>query len=114
MWVTKLEIEKIATVLGMTVVETIARFTRRIGGRMTIIERADNHDCIFLTPDGKGGKGCSVYENRPMQCRTWPFWRHNLNSVDSWCAAAERCPGINFGQLHAVQHIEACRDATAS
>lgn len=36
--------------------------------------------CIFLSTDGK----CGIYETRPVQCRTYPFWPSLLSSPDDW------------------------------
>ena len=37
--------------------------------------------CIFLE---ENGKECSIYEARPIQCRTYPFWPRLLDSAKSW------------------------------
>ena len=34
-----------------------------------------NGNCIFLKE-----KKCTIYNARPTQCRTWPFWAENMNS----------------------------------
>lgn len=40
------------------------------------------HDrCIFL---GADGKECSIYNSRPIQCRTYPFWPRLLSSPAEW------------------------------
>jgi hypothetical protein len=41
-----------------------------------------------------------VYEDRPRQCRTWPFWRYNVSSPWHWRREAKRCPGMNRGRLY--------------
>ena len=67
-------------------------------------------DCALL--DRSSGKAiCSVYETRPLQCRTWPFWSEIVESKESWEEASkglEGCPGINSssGTLYSVQEIE--------
>ena len=40
-----------------------------------------NDRCIFL---GDDGKQCSIYESRPIQCRTYPFWPRLLSSPTEW------------------------------
>ncbi|MBD3236162.1 MAG: YkgJ family cysteine cluster protein [Candidatus Eisenbacteria bacterium] len=61
--------------------------------------------CVFYDDD----RGCLVYEARPVQCRTWPFWPYNLRRKN-WEEAAEFCPGCNRGALHPREAIEyACR-----
>ena len=46
--------------------------------------------CTFLTREG----GCGVYEDRPTQCRTYPFWQLPLASPATWNAEREVCEGI--------------------
>jgi hypothetical protein len=46
-----------------------------------------------------------VYEDRPRQCRTWPFWRINLASREDWAGAAAGCPGMDRGELHPAERI---------
>jgi hypothetical protein len=53
-----------------------------------------------------GSKGCAIYDVRPTQCRTWPFWPSNLRSPDDWNRAAQKCPGINKGKLYTFDEIE--------
>eukprot|EP00613_Pedinella_sp_CCMP2098_P066871 CAMPEP_0171980084 /NCGR_PEP_ID=MMETSP0993-20121228/259757_1 /TAXON_ID=483369 /ORGANISM="non described non described, Strain CCMP2098" /LENGTH=393 /DNA_ID=CAMNT_0012632261 /DNA_START=51 /DNA_END=1232 /DNA_ORIENTATION=- len=40
--------------------------------------------CVFLDPLGK----CSIYEVRPLQCRTYPFWPSLLEDAEAWSAEA--------------------------
>ena len=40
-------------------------------------EKNKESKCIFLDK-----KKCSVYEARPIQCRTWPFWKENMNTKE--------------------------------
>ena len=40
-----------------------------------------NDRCIFLREDGKQ---CSIYESRPIQCRTYPFWPRLLSNEGEW------------------------------
>jgi hypothetical protein len=68
---------------------------------LCLLERK-NYDCILWT-----SSGCSAYDSRPIQCSTYPFWTHILESRKSWNEAAEECPGMNTGILHPVKEIEA-------
>lgn len=70
--------------------------------QLSLQEKA-NYDCIFWK------NGCSVYEARPLQCRTFPFWLSMLESSQSWTAASETmgCPGMGKGELHPMEEIEA-------
>lgn len=105
-WVTSEEMAVLAVFLRLTVEEFRRQYTRRIGRRVSLVEKQPNKDCIFLTrsPDGAG---CRVYPVRPQQCRTWPFWPDNLRSREAWERAARKCPGIDHGPWHDPDWIQA-------
>jgi hypothetical protein len=50
-----------------------------------------------------------VYEDRPRQCRTWPFWSSVLRSRESWEQAKAVCPGIDKGTLVPVERVRVLR-----
>lgn len=60
------------------------------------------HECMLWD-----GQGCSLYQDRPRQCRTWPFWRRLVASPGAWAEAARECPGIGRGPLHSAADIAA-------
>jgi Fe-S-cluster containining protein len=70
------------------------------GERLSLKEKA-NYDCIFWKD------GCTVYSVRPLQCRTFPFWRNMLSSPAAWELAASGCPGMGSGVLRSREQIEA-------
>ncbi len=106
-WVTEKEIRRIADHLDMTVKDFRRQYVRRVGSRRSRVEKKPSNDCIFLTEREDGeGQGCSIYEVRPQQCRTWPFWPSNIEEPTSWALAGARCPGINRGELVNVEEIE--------
>lgn len=43
-------------------------------------EHPERGDCIFL----QDGKFCQIYQARPAQCRTYPFWPSILRSPQTW------------------------------
>ncbi|MEA3288070.1 MAG: YkgJ family cysteine cluster protein, partial [Candidatus Marinimicrobia bacterium] len=55
----------------------------------------DGDNCIFY-----GEKGCTIYDARPSQCRTYPFWKANLKSSYRWKITCEECEGIGKGKLY--------------
>lgn len=62
-----------------------------------------NHQgpCQFLN-----GNACSVYEARPIQCRTWPFWPENMNSR-VWAREIKAfCSGIGKGHRYTKNEIK--------
>lgn len=106
-WTTKEEIRRISKFLGHTDGRLDKKHLRRVGFRHSLTERS-NGDCIFLKREG--GRGiCEIYPVRPLQCRTWPFWRRNLRSSDEWKEAHEACPGMNCGEHYDFAQIEALR-----
>lgn len=109
-WVTVKEIEKIAEFLGRPGKGLTKKHVRGIGRRYSLTEDAKTGDCCFLeTRDGV--RGCSIYPVRPLQCRTWPFWKSNLRSPETWADAAENCPGMSYGKHHDLVQIKIRRDA---
>jgi hypothetical protein len=88
-WVDQVEMDGLARHLALAFDDFTARFVRRIDGRFSLVEKP-NHDCVFY----EQGKGCSVYDARPRQCRTYPFWGRILASRETWLAEARVCPGI--------------------
>jgi Fe-S-cluster containining protein len=103
-WVTRQEIELIADFLKISVGQLRQEYLKRVGLRTTIIEQSSTKDCIFLR-EVEGRKQCIIYQVRPSQCRTWPFWSENLSSPNAWNKTAQKCPGINRGKLYSFEHI---------
>ncbi|HVO39138.1 MAG TPA: YkgJ family cysteine cluster protein [Spirochaetia bacterium] len=84
--------------------EFLRRYCRRVRfgpvTRLSLKEKP-NLDCI-LWENG----GCSVYDARPLQCRSFPFWSACVSSAEEWEFHAGRCPGIGTGPLHDRKEIE--------
>lgn len=98
------DLDRLASNLSLTQDEFLEKYCVKVdmGGyfRISLIEKP-NYDCIFWR-DG----GCAVYEARPLQCRSYPFWEHQLESKEAWENVAKSCPGINKGALNSRQEIE--------
>lgn len=88
-WVTDEEIEQIAAFLNLSIEEFVRCHLRLVNGRLSLIELPETYDCIFLKE-----KKCSIYQVRPMQCRTFPWWPQLLESPEEWRQAARECEGI--------------------
>jgi Fe-S-cluster containining protein len=101
-WVNKQEITALAARLQMEPEDFERQYVRMVGIRKTLKE-LPNGDCVLF--DGRT-RGCTVYEDRPRQCRTWPFWDSNLRSPEAWEATCEVCPGSGQGKLHQLKSIE--------
>jgi uncharacterized protein len=89
-WLSDEEIHEIATYLKISNKEFLRLYTRSIFGKTSLIETRKENDCIFLKE-----KKCQIYNVRPKQCRTFPWWKENLQSLENWKETAERCEGIN-------------------
>lgn len=96
------EIEAMAATMKMEVPAFEHKFTRRVGNRVSLVEYPDG-DCIFLDPKSRH---CLVYQSRPIQCRTWPFWDSTLETKADWEETCEVCPGAGTGKLYALEEIE--------
>jgi hypothetical protein len=106
-WVNQAEISALSRRLGLDVAEFEARYVRQVGKRKSLVEFA-NGDCVFF--DGQTRK-CTVYEDRPRQCRTWPFWESNIRTPEAWRHTCAVCPGSGTGTL--VPAEEVLRSAAA-
>ncbi len=63
--------------------------------------RFRNGACVFLD-----GHKCGVYEARPLQCRTWPFWPENLEKKAWDRDVAPFCAGVGKGRVYSIAEIE--------
>jgi len=70
------------------------------GEKQLSLREKPGFDCIFWQD------GCTVYTGRPLQCRTFPFWKSTLSSRKAW--ENLDCPGIGKGALHNREKIENC------
>lgn len=116
-WFNEDEGRAMAEKLGITPEAFYRDHARKIDGRWSLNEVSTSHgfDCAFLDREHIPGKAiCALYEARPSQCRTWPFWPENLSSKRAWLAAKQRtpCPGMDNGSLIPIERIRIQRDAT--
>ena len=102
-YLSKHDLERLARKFSLDEAEFISRYCRLVDfGTYFLVslqERPD-YDCIFLTPSG-----CMVYDARPLQCRTYPFWKNVMESGESWKQEAESCPGIGKGPVVPAREI---------
>lgn len=121
-WLSGKEIRRLARHLGMTQRDMLQKYCRSVGKRYVLKENRNEHgeyDCIFLKQEKVMSKGvahtrrfCGIYEVRPLQCRTFPFWEGVLASPEAWRSSSTRCHGMNNGaRVFSREEIEALRDA---
>ncbi len=102
------EAETLARRLGLGTPEFLERFTHMTSRGRSLTERLTpaGNDCVFLDRQTIPGKAvCGVYEDRPRQCRTWPFWNSVVRSAESWRRAGRVCPGLGSGTLVSPDEI---------
>lgn len=97
------DIEQLSAHFAISSTEFTKRYTRFVDGGYSLLDRPSSYDCIFLE-----NKKCTVYNARPVQCRTFPWWIGNLDSPEAWEDAALRCEGINAPDAPVIDslHIE--------
>ena len=101
-WVTEEEIAEIARLTGKSIGEIRLFHTRIVGGRVSLREHA-NGDCTFFDPEKRN---CTIYQARPTQCRTWPFWKSHLESPKAWEEVKRECPGCGQGEFFSLEEVE--------
>ena len=70
-------------------------------GFRQLIFRGDK--CTFLDDVTQQ---CSVYQARPTQCRTFPFWGEMVNGSRFTKEASDLCEGIGRGRLYSIGEAE--------
>ncbi|MFT7005061.1 MAG: Fe-S-cluster containining protein [Sulfurimonas sp.] len=92
-YVTMNEIEKISKLLNLDIKDFATRYLYKKVYRYSIkeIRHKDSYECVFYDRDING---CKIYEARPSQCITFPFWDYYKHRVDE---LQEECPGIIIG-----------------
>jgi len=76
----------------MSIDELAMNYLKKVNHRYSIIEKQlgiEDYACIFFD---ENLKRCSIYEARPNQCRTFPFWEQFKCSAKE--EVAKECPGI--------------------
>ncbi|MFQ5513025.1 MAG: YkgJ family cysteine cluster protein [Myxococcota bacterium] len=98
------EIRAIARLLGLSPREFERRYTfiDEDGWRQLAFEK---DACFFLDPETRG---CRIYPARPIQCRTFPFWRDFVRDGQWTQEVRDLCEGIGRGPVHREEEVEAC------
>ncbi|RHZ14414.1 hypothetical protein DYB37_003057 [Aphanomyces astaci] len=114
------EVDAMASKMEVDVPTFLKKYARRQGrGANSFFQlkqkrTATGFDCVFLDRKLVKGKAvCSLYQARPMQCRTWPYWPENLETRQTWerlKTAKDGCPGINKGPAAPVDEVLQQRD----
>jgi Fe-S-cluster containining protein len=87
-WLTNKEIEDISLSLKINTTKFTNLYTDKIKYKTGLKEikiGEQNYRCIFFDMDTKR---CVIYEHRPKQCRTFPFWdyfKSNYKELENEC-----------------------------
>jgi len=92
------DVARLAAHFGMTRAAFRQQWTRKDDGYTVL--KIDGPGCPFLD-----GTRCTVYQARPIQCGTFPFWRENLRTRGRWEDLATFCPGIGKGDFVPIDAI---------
>lgn len=89
-YVNMTEIENIADLLDLNVNEFALKYLFKKGYKYSIKEVVHNgsYECVFYDRESNG---CTIYDARPTQCKTFPFWDYYKTRVDE---LKLECPGI--------------------
>jgi len=94
-WVDDNEIAALANFLNEKVDDFLKKYTRKKNGKITLIEiqkKENDYWCVFLDKN----KHCKVYQVRPMQCRTYPYWQKIIENSKNLEITAAECKGIKL------------------
>ncbi len=89
-YVTKDEVYKISQLLKLDAVVFVKKYLFKKGYKYSIkeIKNGESYECIFYDRELNG---CKIYNARPNQCITFPFWEYYKNKVEE---LKQECPGI--------------------
>ena len=90
-WINIVEIEALSKYLGLTLDSFREKYLFKVGYKYSIkeVELADNSfACCFFDLEKRN---CSIYDYRPTQCRTFPFWEYFKNNEKE---VYKECPAI--------------------
>jgi uncharacterized protein len=89
-WVSDEEQRAISAFLKIRVKEFFEMYLSQVNGKWTIKELKidDIYYCVFFDTEKRC---CSIYDVRPKQCRSFPFWEYYRDKVE---LVMEECLGI--------------------
>ena len=100
-YLNKKDRQRMAKVLGVSTQFFTRNFCSKTEGFFHLREDKSSKNCLFLKKNQ-----CSVYEGRPTQCRTWPFWPELMNAKSWKKDVVGFCPGVGKGRLYKPEEIK--------
>jgi len=89
-WVNNSEILAISRFLGIDKDIFVSDYLIKVGYKYSIREiklSENSYSCIFFD------KGCKIYDVRPTQCRTFPFWDYFIQYPEE---LLKECPAVKM------------------
>jgi uncharacterized protein len=100
-YLTKLDRQRMAKYLKLSTTAFTKTYCAKTNGIWHLRSDNERPDCQFLQK-----KQCGIYDARPTQCRTWPFWPEVLNAK-SWSKEVTGfCAGVGKGRLWTKEEIQ--------
>lgn len=89
-WINRREMDELAKFLGISLAELKDRYLSEFKRGFSIKEREyeGGYACVFFD---MANKNCSIYEARPFQCRSFPFWEYFKENLEE---LKEECIGV--------------------
>ncbi|MCF6309637.1 MAG: YkgJ family cysteine cluster protein [Sulfurimonas sp.] len=89
-YVTKAEIENITKFIGLDIKDFMQQYLFKKGYKYSLKEKkfGESYECVFYDRESNG---CTIYEARPLQCKTFPFWDYYKIKVNE---LKLECPGV--------------------
>lgn len=86
------ELNKLAIFFKMQKEEFIKTYCIKIKNRYSLKEKSylNGYACIFFN---ENEKNCGIYNLRPNQCKTFPFWEYFKKNIDE---VRKECIGVCF------------------
>ncbi len=101
-WVSPKEIRIISKHMEISEEEFRRLCLIKVGSGFSIGEAKDG-SCLMLD---SATKRCKIYEVRPEQCSSFPFWPEVLKNPVTWAKEGLLCPGMSRGKLWTYEEIE--------
>lgn len=86
------EIVNISNFLKLSQEEFRKKYLHKVGFKLSLneVKYQDGFACVFFDTEQKN---CSIYEQRPTQCRTFPFWEYFKTHKEE---LKKECMGVCF------------------
>ena len=98
---TSTDLQRLKQVVEPEACSTIAFTNYEQGARTAaFLENRKHKGCCYLDEDAR----CSVYDNRPLYCRTYPLIRDTYETLEM--SVDRTCPGVGEGDPVTTEQIE--------